>query len=72
MPSFAKIMPTSLAVIISYIQSAKALGRYSGGLGFNDLHGGPRSSDLTEEVKNEIHTTCSLAAGKVIKPSEPF
>ncbi|PNP83716.1 hypothetical protein FNYG_02933 [Fusarium nygamai] len=65
-------MPSSLAVIIAYVQSVSALGCYTGGLGFNELHGGPRSSDLTEEVKNDIHTTCSLAAGKVIKPSEPF
>ncbi|KAL5619823.1 hypothetical protein FOVSG1_002045 [Fusarium oxysporum f. sp. vasinfectum] len=72
MPSIAKIIPTSLAVITAYVQSVNALGCYIGGLDFNELHGGPRSSDLTDKVKNDIHTTCSLAAGKVIRPSEPF
>ncbi|PNP59903.1 hypothetical protein FNYG_14774 [Fusarium nygamai] len=72
MPSFAKAIPTSLAVIAAYAQWVNALGCYSGGLGFNNLHGGDNNNDLTEEVKNDIHTTCTKAAGKVIKPSEPF
>ncbi|EGU88397.1 hypothetical protein FOXB_01091, partial [Fusarium oxysporum f. sp. conglutinans Fo5176] len=57
-----------------FLAKSKILGirEATPGVWVNELHGGPRSSDLTEEVKNDIHTTCSLAAGKVIRPSEPF
>jgi hypothetical protein len=60
----------SLTIIAAWAQSASALGCYNEGLRFNYLHGG--ESDLTQEVIGDIHATCTKAAGKIIKPSEPF
>ncbi|KAF4438680.1 NIF-domain-containing protein [Fusarium austroafricanum] len=69
MPSLYKIVPKSLAIIATYAQWASALG-CNKGLRFNYLHGA--EADMTQEVMNDIHTTCSMAAGKIIKPDEPF
>lgn len=41
-------------------------------ISFGSLHGLSSSGDTIQEVKNDIHTTCTAAAGKTIKPSEPF
>ncbi|KAF4472607.1 hypothetical protein FALBO_494 [Fusarium albosuccineum] len=69
MPSISTIIPMSLAIIAASAPWVNALGCYSG-MTFNYLHGG--ESDLTQEVTNDIHTTCTMVAGKIIKPSEPF
>ncbi|KAM0415640.1 hypothetical protein ACHAPT_013412 [Fusarium lateritium] len=70
MPSFSKIIPASLAILAASAQWANALGCYNEGLRFKYLHGG--ESDTKQEVTNDIHTTCTMVAGKIIKPSEPF
>ncbi|KAM5350205.1 hypothetical protein ACJ41O_006710 [Fusarium nematophilum] len=70
MPSISTLIPVSLTMLAASVQWASALGCYSNGLKFNDLHGG--EVDLTQEVINDIHTTCTMVAGRIIKPSEPF
>ncbi|KAF5695645.1 hypothetical protein FDENT_270 [Fusarium denticulatum] len=64
------IIPASLTLMAAYTQWANALGCYNEGLRFNYLHGG--ETDLTGEVQADIHTTCTMVAGKTIKPTEPF
>lgn len=53
------------------ISQVAALGCYSGGLGFNALHGGKQ--DLDQEVKNDISTTCQMVDGATFKKGDgPF
>lgn len=87
MPSISSIIPAILgAFALSQLSYAgpvpansglfKRLGCYGSGdasdISFYSLHGISYSGDITQEVKDDIHTTCSKAAGKTIKPSEPF
>lgn len=51
----------------------KRLGCYgSSDISFYSLHGLGYSGDAKQEVKDDIHTTCTKVAGKTIKPDEPF
>ncbi|KAF4969113.1 hypothetical protein FZEAL_10289 [Fusarium zealandicum] len=70
MPSVSSVIPVSLTIIAALAQGASALGCYSVGVRLNYLHGG--ESDLSQEVMNDVHTTCTMAAGKIIKPGEGF
>ncbi|SPO06384.1 uncharacterized protein DNG_09073 [Cephalotrichum gorgonifer] len=70
MSSISTIIPVALTILAATVQQTYALGCYNSGYGFDWLHGG--KSDLTQEVINDIHTTCSMVAGKIIRPNEPF
>lgn len=84
MPSISSIIPAMVgAFALSQVANAsptppnsglfKRLGCYgSSDIGFYSLHGLDYSGDITQEIKNDIHTTCTKAAGKTIKPDEPF
>jgi hypothetical protein len=84
MPSISSIIPAMVgAFALSELTYAsptplngglfKRLGCYgSSDISFDSLHGLGYSGDIIQEVKNDIHTTCTKAAGKTIKPTEPF
>lgn len=84
MPSIQSILPAMIGLLAlsNQVQAVptptgglvKRLGCYgdSSDVSFYSLHGLGYSGDITQEVKNDIHTTCTKAAGKTIKPSEPF
>lgn len=59
-----------IALAMTLVPTTSALGCYSGGLVWSNLHGGTQAID--QEVLNDITTTCQKAAGKTIRPSEPF
>ena len=88
MPSFSSIIPAMVgALALSELTYAspmppnsglfKRLGCYSSSnsdsdISFYTLHGLGYSGDANQEVKADIHSTCTKAAGKTIKPSDPF
>lgn len=87
MPSIPSILPIMVgAFALSSLTTAsptppnsglfKRLGCYGSSdpndISFGSLHGLSSSGDTIQEVKNDIHSTCTAAAGKTIKPSEPF
>lgn len=50
-----------------------ALGCYSGGLPFEDLHGGASNNDLdmVSEVEADINSVCNMVDGAVFKKGDP-
>ena len=84
MPSISSIIPAIVGVFalseLTYANPMpansglfKRLGCYGySDIGFSNLHGLGYSGDIIQEVKNDIHSTCTKAAGKTIKPAEPF
>lgn len=84
MPSISSIIPAMVgAFALSELAYAsptppnsglfKRLGCYgSSDISFYSLHGLGYSGDAKQEVKDDIHTTCTKVAGKTIKPDEPF
>jgi hypothetical protein len=84
MPSISSIIPAMIGALalsdLTYASPTppntglfKRLGCYGeSDIGFYSLHGLSYSGDIIQEVKNDIHSTCTAVAGKTIKPSEPF
>ncbi|KAM0719082.1 hypothetical protein Q7P37_004987 [Cladosporium fusiforme] len=71
MVSIKTLIPSALVLLAG---SANALGCYSNGQSFKNMHsaknaqGGP---DTTNEVKDDINTTCDIVAGKTFNRGDP-
>jgi hypothetical protein len=63
----------ALLAIVATFPLINALGCYSGGLPFEDLHGGIGSNnlDMDDEVLADINTVCNTVNGAVFKKGDP-
>jgi hypothetical protein len=61
------------ATALLFSTSANAIGCYVTGKSFDNMHGALNTFGVgtTEEVKNDINTTCGIVAGKTFKRGDP-
>lgn len=68
--SIPKTLISASVALLAFTTSANALGCYSGGLLFDELHGG-KDQELHGEVLMDINTQCQAVDNAIFKKGDP-